>query len=88
MNILFHLGHPAHFHLFKNVIFRLREEGHQTHILIKEKDVLKSLLNHSEISYQNILPEGKSEGKIGMIKDLFKCRGYRRRSDCAYGIER
>jgi uncharacterized protein len=76
MKILFHLGHPAHFHLFKNVISRLEEEGHQTHILIKEKDVLKSLLNHSGIAYQNILPEGKSVGKVGMVKDLYK-RGRR-----------
>ncbi len=76
MQVLFHLGHPAHFHLFKNVISRLEEEGHQTHILIKEKDVLKSLLTHSGISYQNILPEGKSNGKVGMVKDLYK-RGSR-----------
>jgi predicted glycosyltransferase len=30
MRILFHLGHPAHFHLFKNVIKSLKENGHQT----------------------------------------------------------
>lgn len=81
MKILFHLGHPAHFHLFKNVISRLKRADYQTHVLIKEKDVLKSLLNHSGIAYQNILPEGKSEGKVGMIKDLFN-RGRRLISYC------
>lgn len=76
MKVLFHLGHPAHFHLFKNVISRLETKDHQTHVLIKEKDVLKTLLNHSGITYQNILTEGKSPGKTGMLKDLFK-RGRR-----------
>ena len=81
MKILFHLGHPAHFHLFKNVIQQLQENGHQTDILIKEKDVLRELLDSAGFAYHNILPEGKSPGRVGMVKDLLK-RGRRIISFC------
>jgi predicted glycosyltransferase len=72
MKILFHLGHPAHFHLFKNVIFKLREKGNQILVVIKKKDVLEDLLKSSDIEYINILPEGRKDGKlhvaIGQLK--------------------
>jgi uncharacterized protein len=70
--ILFHLGHPAHFHLFKHTITRLTENGHHPLVVIKKKDVLEDLLNESSLPYYNILPTGKSDGKFGMVKDLFK----------------
>jgi hypothetical protein len=66
MRILFHLGHPAHFHLFKNVIKSLKENGHQTYILIKKKDVLEDLLKESGFDYQNILPDGRKDSLIGI----------------------
>jgi hypothetical protein len=72
MKILFHLGHPAHFHLFKNVILKLREKGNQILVVIKKKDVLEDLLQSSDIEYINILPEGRKDGKlhvaIGQLK--------------------
>ena len=59
MNILFQLGHPAHFHLFKHTIARLKDDGHQVFILIKKKDILEDLLKASGLPYVNILPSGK-----------------------------
>ena len=76
MKILFHLGHPAHFHLFKNIIRRFEGEGVSTHIIIKDKDVLIDLLEDFGLPYINILPEGKSSGRWGLVKDLVK-RGSR-----------
>ena len=76
MKVLFHLGHPAHYHLFKNVIKKLEDNSHEPLILIKEKDVLRNLLDDSGFDYHNILPEGKSLGRIGLVKDLIK-RGRR-----------
>ncbi len=76
MNVLFHLGHPAHFHLFRHTITRLREAGHIVHILVKKKDVLTRLLDEAGLPYVNILPEGRSPGRTGMVRDLFK-RGRR-----------
>jgi predicted glycosyltransferase len=74
MRILFQLGHPAHFHLFINVINSLKE-NHQIDILIKKKDVLEDLLKENEISFENILPHGRKDDKlsiaIGQLKQDF-----------------
>ena len=66
MKILFHLGHPAHFHLFKNVISNFRNKGDQVYILIKKKDVLEKLLQESGFKYYNILPKGRKDNKISI----------------------
>lgn len=72
MNILFHLGHPAHFHLFKNVIYKLHEKNHTTSILIKKKDVLEKLLINSNFEFENILPSGRGDSKIRIALGLLK----------------
>lgn len=59
MKVLFQLGHPAHFHLFKNTIADLQRDGHETYILIRKKDILEDLLKESGMPYINILPSGK-----------------------------
>lgn len=59
MRVLFQLGHPAHFHLFKNTIADLQRDGHQTYVLIRKKDILEELLKQAGMPYVNILPSGK-----------------------------
>jgi len=54
MKILFALGHPAHFHLFKNVIEKLSKNGHAVQIIISEKDILKKLLAEKGFDYRTI----------------------------------
>ena len=66
MKVLFHLGHPAHFHLFKNVIASLKKEDHKVFILIKKKDILEELLKESDFDYENILSRGRKDSKIGI----------------------
>ena len=61
------MGHPAHYHLFKNVIQKLQEKGHRIHILIKKKDILENLLQSSELKYENILPKGRKDSKLGLL---------------------
>lgn len=70
MNILFQLGHPAHYHLFKNVIASLQKDGHQVYVLIKKKDILEDLLKASGTTYVNILPGGRKSSKIGIAWSL------------------
>ncbi|MGK0447983.1 MAG: putative glycosyltransferase [Polaribacter sp.] len=41
---LFQLNHPAHFHLFKQTIHILEGNGHDILISIKDKDILKELV--------------------------------------------
>jgi len=66
MNILFHLGHPAHFHLFKNTISDLIQREHKINILIKKKDILEDLLKATGMEYLNILPQGRKDNKISI----------------------
>lgn len=76
MHFLFHLGHPAHFHLFKNVIDKLQDNHHDITIAIKKKDVLENLLISSGLQYVNILPEGRKDNKVSIavaqIKQIYR----------------
>lgn len=68
MRVLFQLGHPAHFHLFKNTIADLQRDGHETFILIRKKDILEDLLKESGMPYINILPSGKKSAFTLMLR--------------------
>lgn len=70
MRVLFHLGHPAHFHLYKNVIKNLKSENHEVSILIKKKDILEDLLKEADLPYINILEKGRKDHKLGMVYGL------------------
>jgi predicted glycosyltransferase len=70
--ILVYLGHPAHFHLYKNAIINWQANGHKVIILIKKKDVLENLLQNAGFEYVNILKEGRKDTKIGMLIGMLK----------------
>lgn len=72
MRYLFHLGHPAHFHLFKNTINELKNSGHEVAILIKRKDILEVLLQKSGFKYYNLLPHGRKDSKLGIAMGVLK----------------
>lgn len=70
--ILFHLGHPAHFHLFKNTINELKKAGVVILIVIKKKDVLEDLLKSEKFDYLNLLPKGRKDNKLNIAYGLLK----------------
>lgn len=72
MRILVYLGHPAHFHNYKNTIARLKEDGHEVAVLIKKKDILEELLRNAGIPYHNILEEGRKDSQVGIAIGLLK----------------
>lgn len=72
MKILVYLGHPAHFHNYKNTIKALKEHGHEVEVLIKKKDILEDLLKNAGIPYHNILEEGRKNTKLGIMAGLIK----------------
>ena len=72
MKVLFYLGHPAHYHLFKNVISTLKSKNHNVTVLIKKKDILEYLLERSEFDFLNILPKGRKDNKLGIALGLIK----------------
>lgn len=58
MRILFNIGHPAHVHLFKNLIWELNRRGHQCKITTIAKDVSLQLLDAYGFEYV-VVGEGK-----------------------------
>ena len=72
MHCAIYLGHPAHFHLFKNTIKNLERNGHNVSVLIKKKDILEDLLIRSNIRFKNILPEGRKDHKAGIALGMLK----------------
>lgn len=72
MKVLVYLGHPAHFHNYKNTIAALKEHGHEVEILIKKKDILEDLLKNAGLPYHNILEEGRTNSKWGIFMGLVK----------------
>ena len=72
MKILFYLHHPAHFHLFKNIINDLYNNNHELIILATKKDILEELLNRYGLNYINVLPKGRKDSKFFIALSLIK----------------
>ncbi len=73
MKVTIFLGHPAHFHVFKNIASSLSEKGHSIHFVIKQKDILESLLKNAGFNYLVIREkERDTTTKIGMLISLLK----------------
>ncbi|HJV78361.1 MAG TPA: DUF354 domain-containing protein [Paludibacter sp.] len=72
MKILIYLGHPAHFHIYRNSIISWAQNGHDIFILIKKKDVLESLLLAANMPYYNILEEGRVDSTWGIFIGMLK----------------
>ena len=73
MKILFHIAHPAQYHMFKYVIQNLIAKGHTIKITINTKDILEQLLIADGIQYENILPKHrKYNTKLSTLLTLIK----------------
>ena len=72
MKYLFYFGHPAHYHLFKNIIRELIKRNHNIKVVIKTKDILEELCVDSGIEYQNVLPEGRKDNKLSIAISFAK----------------
>lgn len=69
----FYLAHPAHFHLFKNVIEKLVKKKCKVLVLYNEKDVLHELIASSsffDVSYR-VKSNKKVESKISLLFQFF-----------------
>jgi len=52
MNFLIDIGHPAHVHFFKNMIWNLKNDGHEVKILARDKEVTIQLLDGYGLEYE------------------------------------
>lgn len=53
MRILIDIGHPAHVHLFKNMVWNMKNHGHQVQIVARQKDVTLDLLRLYGLEYES-----------------------------------
>ena len=80
MNILFFYVHPSKYHLFKNTIKLLEDNGHYVDIAISDKEVLSDLLDSAGVRYFNLFPNGrkskylsiKLNAFVGLFRTLWK----------------
>jgi uncharacterized protein len=70
MRILFDLGHPAHVHLFKNLIWYFQKQGHKVTVVNRDKDLTCYLLDAYKIKHQT-LSKAKT-GFLGNILEFFE----------------
>lgn len=70
MKILIDIGHPAHVHYFKNLIFKKQKEGWSFRIVARDKDVAHALLNAYKIPFVSKGKGGKNF--FGKLKFFFK----------------
>jgi uncharacterized protein len=68
-NILFDIGHPAQFHLFKNFISYLKEKGYNVFVTTRNKDITNTLLDHYDINYTCVSNPSKNNF-VGMLSEL------------------
>ena len=74
MKILINLGHPAHVHLFKHLIWELENKGHEIKITARDKEILLYLLDSYGFDYTVISTKGN--GLLGLGKEML-IRDYR-----------
>ena len=71
MNILFDIGHPAHVHLFRNLISKLQADQHKVIVASRKKDLTTDLLDQYKIDHQVI-----SQASKGLLSNFVEmlCR--------------
>ena len=67
MRYWFYLGHPAHFHLLKNVYVNLQQKGHECRFVIKKKEMIVDLLKDHGFNYSYLAAkERKKKNKFAL----------------------
>lgn len=71
MKFLFYIGHPAHYHNFRNVSQNLADKGHQIVWVVREKDVLFQLTEGTTFK-THYIKEKSPRNKWGRISRILK----------------
>lgn len=71
MNVGLFLGHPAQFHLLKNLAHNLQRDGHKIFFAVKEKDILEDLLKTANLPYTKVRGK-RGNSKLAMIWSVIK----------------
>lgn len=68
MKLFLDLGHPAHVHFFKNIIWKMEEDGHEVKIMARDKEVTLKLLDNYGLEYE--ISGGYKQGIFGKLMDI------------------
>jgi predicted glycosyltransferase len=68
MKILFDIGHPAHVHLFKNLMYYLKDKNIHFDIVTRNKEMTNRLLDHYRFPYRSISNPGSN--MLGFLREL------------------
>lgn len=52
MKYIFELNHPKHYYQFKYIMQMLQQNGHEVHVLARDKDVLLNVLQEENVPYE------------------------------------
>lgn len=74
MRVLISMGHPAHVHLFKNLIWEMEKKKHEIKIVARDKEMVLYLLDYYGFDYTVISTKGS--GLVGIGKEML-IRNYR-----------
>lgn len=69
MNVGLFMGHPAHFHVLKNVARNLQQDGHSVYFVAKRKDILEDLLTNSGYHFE-LIRQKRGNGVWEQIKSV------------------
>ena len=72
MNVGIFLGHPAHFHYFKNTARQLMADGHQVFFAVKEKDILETLMKDAGFEYDKVRGKREKSDKWHLMKSVLE----------------
>ncbi|HPJ92169.1 MAG TPA: DUF354 domain-containing protein [Bacteroidales bacterium] len=68
--IIITMGHPAHFHLFKNVVKELLNKKIEVKVVITQKDILENLLKNTNFQYSVLANRKKQENYFDKLKKI------------------
>lgn len=65
------IGHPSQYHFFRNAINILKQKGYEIDLLVKNKDIIKDLLDAYKVEYHMVRRnERKGKSKIALALSL------------------
>lgn len=70
MKVLFMISHPAHFHMFRNTMRELEDDGHDVVAVVRPKDMLVALCDEAKLQYYKVKERPKRGGMIGLAFSL------------------
>ena len=72
MNVGIFLGHPAHFHYFKNTARQLKANGHNVFFAVKEKDILEMLMRDAGFEYDKVRGKREKSDKLHLATSVLE----------------